>query len=30
MKVIEFSADFFPLEEGSSPEKTSGFLNYEP
>lgn len=30
MKVMESSADFFPLEESSNPEKSSGFLNHEP
>lgn len=30
MKVIELSAEFFPLEESSNPEKRSGFLKDEP
>lgn len=30
MKIMEFSAEYFPLEESGNPEKSSGFLSHEP
>lgn len=28
MKVMEFSVEYFPLEESSNPEKSGGFLSH--